>query len=193
MAVCLPLAAGEYNQVLDIGEEAPAWKELPGTDGKQHSLSGLKDSPVVVVVFTCNSCPVAQDYEDRTIALAAKYAKRVAVVAINVNRIPEDRLPEMKKLAERKKFRHAYLYDETQEIAKAYGAINTPEWFVLSPERKIVYMGALDDNSDPEKVKHRYVEAAIEAALSGQKPATTETYANGCAIRFERQRRARKP
>src|SRR6202050_4023332 len=79
--------AGKFNDLLKIGDEAPAWVELPGVDGKKHSLADLKDKQVVVVVFTCNSCPVASDYEDRIIAFAKKYAgpdKPTAVVAINV-------------------------------------------------------------------------------------------------------------
>lgn len=188
-----PLVAGEYNQVLSIGDKAPAWKDLPGVDGKRHSLADLKDKKLVVVVFTCNSCPIAEDYEDRTIAFAKKYADDVAVVAINVNKIPEDSLQEMQQRAREKKFQHAYLFDETQQIAKDYGAINTPEWFLLSPDRKIVYVGSMDDNSDPAKVKQHYLEAAVAAAIKGETPAVKETYANGCSIRFERKRRSRQP
>src|SRR6188472_1025550 len=108
------IRAGEFNSVLNIGDEAPSWKELPGTDGKPHSLDDLKSSKLVVVVFTCNSCPIASDYEDRIIALADKYRKEAAFVAINVNRIPEDSLPRMKERAENRKFPFPYLFDESQ-------------------------------------------------------------------------------
>src|SRR5262245_12997147 len=87
--------AGEYNTEHNIGDAAPAWKDLPGTDGKQHSLDDLKDKKLVVVVFTCNSCPVATDYQDRIIDFAKRHADQVAVVAINVNKVPEDSLPKM--------------------------------------------------------------------------------------------------
>src|SRR5262245_51416802 len=86
--------AGQFNSVLSIGDDAPAWVGLPGTDGKKHSLADLSDKDVVVVLFTCNSCPAAEAYEDRVIAFAKKYCgpkDRVALVAINVNTIPEDR------------------------------------------------------------------------------------------------------
>src|SRR5215831_9637475 len=88
--------AGKFNEVLSPGDAAPAWSDLPGVDGKKHSLADLKDKDVVVVVFTCCSCPAAEDYEDRIIAFAKKHAEsKVALVAINVNTIPEDRLDKM--------------------------------------------------------------------------------------------------
>lgn len=181
--------AGEYNQALNYGDPAPVWKNLPGVDGKKHSLDDLKDKKIVVVVFTCNSCPIAVDYEDRIIAFANKRKDDVAVVAINVNQIQEDSLPEMKKKAEEKKFPFVYLYDESQKIAKAYGATFTPEFFVLGPDRKIVYMGGMDDNSVPRLVKEQYLEPAVLAALNGTKPATVETVARGCRVRYARERR----
>lgn len=197
IALCLllfaPLAAlapaGEFNPTLNIGDAAPAWKQLPGVDGKEHSLEDLKDKKVVVVVFTCNSCPVATDYEDRIIAFAKKYADQVGVVAINVNRVPADSLEKMKARAEEKGFPYPYLYDESQKIAKDYGAQFTPEFFVLNAERKVVYMGGMDDASAPERVTKKYLEPAVEAALKGEKPATAETRAIGCRVRYARERR----
>jgi peroxiredoxin len=144
---------------------------------------------VVVVVFTCNSCPVATDYEDRLAAFAKKYAGKVAVVAINVNRIPEDSLSKMKERAEQKKFTFPYLFDESQKIANDYGATFTPEFFVLGADRKIVYMGGMDDNSNPALVKTNYLEPAVEAALNGSKPEVAESAARGCLIRYARKRR----
>ncbi len=181
--------AGEHNSVLSPGSPAPAWKDLPGTDGKQHSLADLKDKKVVVVVFTCNSCPVARDYEERVSELARRHASDVAVVAINVNRVPEDSLAKMTERAKAKDFPYAYLFDESQQIAKDYGANGTPEFFVLSPERKVVYMGSLDDDSDPAKVKVNYVESAVQAALDGKQPQVAETFARGCRIRYVRARK----
>lgn len=188
-------AAGEFNQVLNIGDSAPAWEKLPGVDGQQHSLADLKDKEVVVVVFTCNSCPVATDYEDRLIAFAKKHASpggKVAVVAINVNKIDEDSLPKMKERAEAKGFPFPYLFDETQKIARAYGAVFTPEFYVLDKQRKIAYMGGMDDNSYPDKVKNTYLEPAVVATLEGLKPTKAETPAVGCMIRYARERRTRK-
>jgi peroxiredoxin len=180
--------AGQFNAVRNIGDAGPAWKDLPGTDGKTHSLADL-DKKVVVVVFTCNSCPVATDYEDRIIALAKKYADRVALVAINVNRTPDDSLEKMKQRAEEKQLPYPYLFDETQQIAKDYGAAFTPEFFVLGRDRKIVYMGGMDDNSNPAEVKLNYLAPAVEAALAGTRPKVAEAAAIGCRIRFARERR----
>lgn len=181
--------AGEYNQVLNIGDPAPAWSDLPGTDGKRYALADFKDKKLLVVVFTCNSCPVAVDYEDRIIAFARRHAENVGVVAINVSRADEDSLEEMRKRAELKKFPYPYLADASQSIGRAYGAGSTPEFFVLSPERKVVYMGAMDDNSNAKQAKVNHLEAAVAAALSGKQPDTKETYAHGCRIRYARQRK----
>jgi hypothetical protein len=95
----------------------------------------------------------------------------------------------MRKRAELKKFPFAYLRDDNQQIAKAYGASVTPEFFVLDKNRRVVYMGALDDATDPAAVKVNYVEEAIAASLSGKKPEVTETVARGCLVRYGRQRK----
>jgi hypothetical protein len=131
-------------------------------------------------------------YEDRIIALAKKHAGpegKAAVVAINVNTVEEDLLPAMQERAKRKKFPFAYLFDESQKIGKAYGANYTPEFFVLDRDRKVVYMGSLDDSLDPGQVKTNFVEAAISATLAGKKPATAETVAKGCRVRYARERK----
>ena len=181
--------AGEYNPVMNIGDAAPAWKDLPGVDGKKHSLADLKDKKTLVVVFTCNSCPYAVAYEDRILAFAKKHADRVAVVAINVNLIPDDSLEKMKERAREKQFTFPYLFDETQKVAKEYGATFTPEFFVLGTDRKIIYMGGMDDNSDASLVKNNYLEDAVAAALRGEKPKVQEAVALGCRIRYARERR----
>ncbi len=211
---------GKFGRTMDIGKPAPAWKDLPGVDGKQHSLSDLKHE-VVVVVFTCNSCPYATDYEDRIIEFVNKFCAvqekkaadagnkvtvedagektsnkktlaPVALVAINVNKVDADLLPAMKLRAVKKKFSFPYLFDETQQIAKDFGAIWTPEFFVLNKERKVVYMGAMDDSTDAKKVSKHYVQDAVMATLAGKVVDVAETPAIGCQIRWERRRRSRK-
>ncbi len=184
------LSAGEFNEVLSIGDKAPAWKELPGTDGKLHSLADLADREVVVVIFTCASCPTATDYEPRIMQLIEQFAgKSVAVVPICVNQIKQDKLDALKERVEKQKLTFHYLHDESQQIAKDYGAIFTPEFFVLNKDRQIVYMGAFDDATNPADVKHQWVTDAVTAALAGEKPATTETIARGCRVRYARDRR----
>jgi len=185
--------AGQYNEVLSIGDKAPAWSNLPGTDGKNHSLSDLAGKPVVVVVFTCASCPTAADYEDRINALANAHAGdqgQVSVVAISVNRVQEDQLPALTERAKQKGFSFTYLYDESQKVAKDFGAVFTPEFYVLDRDRKVVYMGAMDDATDVSKVTRRYVDEAIAAALAGTKPESTEVIARGCRVRYARERGA---
>ncbi|MFT4556439.1 MAG: thioredoxin family protein [Planctomycetales bacterium] len=187
--------SGEYNPVLSIGDKAPEWKNLPGIDGKKLSLSDLKKKDVVVLTFICNSCPYAVDYENRLIAFAKKHSgkdNRVALVAVNVNKVDEDLPPKMKEKAEAKGFKFPYLFDETQQIAKDFGAGFTPEFFVLSKDRKVVYMGAMDDSPNADKVKRRYVDEAVAAALAGNLPEVRETVPIGCRIRIERTRRRKK-
>lgn len=191
LALGATLSAGEYNPVLDIGAPAPAWSDLPGTDGKRHALADLKDKDVVVVVFTCNSCPVAADYEDRLVDFAKSHAgpgSKTAVVAINVNLVDEDRLPAMQARAKAKSYPFPYLFDETQKIAKDYGAGFTPEFFVLDKQRRVAYMGAMDDSTDPAKAKVRHVEQAVAALLAGRAPTVKETVPIGCRIRYMRKR-----
>jgi peroxiredoxin len=184
---------GKFNKVLAPGDAAPAWENLGGIDGKKHALADLKGKDVVVVVFTCTSCPVARDYEDRIIAFTEKHAgkpdSRVAVVAINVNTGRDDALAAMKTRAEKKKFNFPYLFDPTQEVARKYGAMFTPEFFVLDRDRKVVYTGAMDDTVPPGEPKTAYLEAAVTAVLAGKKPETGETSAAaGCRIKFNPKR-----
>jgi peroxiredoxin len=193
MLLAAPALAGKYNSTLNIGDPAPAWTDLEGVDGKQHSLADLADKEVVVVVFTCNSCPVATDYEDRILAFAKKHAgsgSKVGLVAINVNKVAEDLLPKMKERAETRGFPFPYLFDGTQKIGKAFGAAFTPEFFVLNKQRQVVFMGGMDDSSQAEAVKSNFLEPAVIAALAGKQPNKAEAPAIGCRIRYERERRS---
>lgn len=180
---------GKYNKTLSIGDAAPEFTGLHDADGKKYALGDYQDKDVVVVVFSCNTCPTAVDYEDRIIALQKKFEGKVAVVMINSNKVEGDQLPELRTKALLKKFNFPYVHDnEAQATAKAYGATFTPEFFVLNKERKVVYMGAFDDKTKPEEVKAEYVAEAITAALEGKTPAVTETVARGCTVRYVRVR-----
>ncbi len=177
---------------LKIGDKAPSWNGLTGTDDQKHSLADLQDKQVVVVCFTCNSCPYAVDYEDRMIEFHKKFCdpkEGVTLIAINANLKPAERLDKMKERARAKEFPFPYLMDETQKVATSYGANFTPEFFVLDKERRIVYMGAMDDQTAAEKVEQRFVELAVEAALMGKLPATTSNPARGCSIPYKRIRK----
>jgi peroxiredoxin len=185
-----PAPAGKFNKKLNIGDAAPTWDRLEATDGKKYAFADFKDKDVLVVVFTCNSCIVAEGYEDRLIAFAAECNKpgsKVGFVAINVNTIKDDSLPAMKERATKKKFGFTYLYDPSQKTATAYGAMFTPECFVLNKDRKVVYMGAFDDKPAGEP-KVKYVEVAVKAALAGKPADMAETSAAaGCKIRFNKK------
>jgi thiol-disulfide isomerase/thioredoxin len=186
------IAAGTYNKRLSIGDSAPTWKDLEGTDGKKHSLSEFADKDVLVICFTCNTCPYAVDYEDRLIALAKKFASegnRGALVAINANKVKDDLLPAMQERAKAKAFNFPYLHDETQQVAGSYGAARTPEFVVLNKERKVVYLGAMDDSADGKSITKRYVDDAVAAALAGRSAPIAETPPVGCAVRYVRERK----
>jgi peroxiredoxin len=183
---------GEYNEVLSIGDAAPVWKDLPGTDGKKHSLSDYKDHDAVVLVFTSATCPTAVDYEDRINDLAKRYGGekgKVAVIAVCVNRVKGDNLDDLTERAKQREFAFDYIYDESQKIARDYGAIFTPEFYVLNQERKLVYMGAMDDVTDAAKVKRKFVEEAIAAIQKNETPEVKETPSRGCRVRYARERR----
>ena len=178
--------AGKFNKVLGVGDAAPDWADVAGVDGANHSLKDYKDAKVVVQIFTCNKCPVAIAYEDRLVEIARDYKdKGVKLVAINCNNADADKLPKMKERATAKGFTFDYLYDPGQKSGKAFGAKVTPEVFVLDANRKIVYMGKIDDSwESPSDVKKAYLRDAIEAALAGKAPEVTETKAEGCGIGY---------
>ena len=181
-----PLPAAKFNKVLDIGKPAPAWKELLGVDGKRHSLDDAKDAKLVVVVFACNHCPVVKAYERRFIRFVDDYREKgVEFVAISVSRQPSDQLPQMKARASDSGFIFAYLIDPTQKIARAYGATCTPHIFVLDQQRRVAYMGKIDDHLDESKVTERFLRDAVDALLAGKQPEVTETRQVGCDIEFE--------
>ena len=171
---------------LAIGQPGPDFAGLPGIDDKPHGLADYKDAKLVVLVFTCNHCPVATAYEDRLVALQKDYGpKGVQVVAVNVNNIPADRLDEMKQRAKQKGFDFPYLYDATQKTGHAYGAKVTPHVFVLDKDRKVAYMGAVDDNQQVEQVKTHYLREALDALLAGKRPPKEVTQQFGCSIKYE--------
>lgn len=188
--VVSPAPAGKFNNAeLSIGDAAPAWENLPGTDGKEHNLADLKDAKAVVVIFTCNHCPVAVANEDRMIAFAKEYAdKGVKVVAINVNNVEADKMPAMKERAAEKGFNFPYLYDESQDIGRAFGATVTPHVFLLDGERKVAYMGGFDNNAMvAASATEHYLKNAVDAVLAGNKVEKAETRPQGCGIQYEAQ------
>jgi peroxiredoxin len=187
--------AGKYNPTLSIGDAAPQWKDLEGTDGKKHSLDDFQDADVIVLAFTCNTCPYATDHEQRLKVLHERFVAddKCVLVAINPNQVKDDLLPAMKKRAEDKRLEYLYLHDANQQVAQAYGITHTPEFVVLNKQRKVVYLGAMDDSPELKKpVTKPYIEDAVAAALAGKRPAVTETPSVGCLVRVAKARRKRE-
>jgi len=175
---------------MELGEKAADFK-LKGTDGKTHALADYGDKPVLIVVFSCNHCPYVVAYEDRMIAIQRDYAaKGVQLLAINSNdaeEYPEDSFAEMVKRAKEKSFDFPYLRDDSQAVARAYGATHTPHLFVFDKGRTLAYTGKIDDNwQEPAKVKQRYLRDALDALVGGKKPSEPETHAIGCTIKWKR-------
>lgn len=181
----IAVAASPVKQGFEVGDQATDFK-LKNVDGNLVSLSDYKDAKGYVVIFDCNTCPYSKAYNQRIINLNQKYAaKGVPVIAINANAGSGDSFEEMVRISNKKKYSHPYLYDETQAVAKAYGATNTPHVFVLTKELKVAYIGAIDDSPRNEKgITKRYVEDAVEAVLAGKAAPVAKTKAIGCGIKW---------
>jgi len=187
-AIALWTVASAVGAAVKVGDPAPSWSSIVGVDDKQHSLSDYKDAKAIVLVFTCNHCPVAVAYEDRLVALQKDYqGKGVQVIAVNVNNIEADRLEPMKQRAAKKNFNFPYIYDSSQKMGHDYGARVTPHVFVLDKDRNIAYMGAIDDKQKADSVSKSYLRDALDALLAGKKPPETETKAFGCGIKYEKK------
>jgi peroxiredoxin len=175
----------------EVGETVKDFS-LKNIDGKTVSLSSFKDNKGLIVIFDCNTCPVSKAYNGRILALAKKYERTFPVVAINAND-PEqssgDSFDEMILYAKSHGYTFPYLQDETQNVAKTFGATNTPHVFVLSrtgSEYKVAYIGAIDNNTrDASAATKKYVEEAIDALIAGRSVATAKTKAIGCGIKWK--------
>ena len=174
---------------LKIGDKAIPFS-LPGVDDQEHSLADYTGNKAVAVIFSCNHCPYVQAWEDRMIRIQADYAgKGAQLIAISANdaqKYPDDSFPSMKARARDRSFNFPYLYDESQEAARLYGAERTPEVFLFDNKGVLRYHGAIDDNYDePDAVKNHYLRDALEAVLAGQVPSVTETPPVGCTIKWK--------
>lgn len=168
---------------------------LKNVDGSMVSLASIKDTKGYIVIFTCNHCPYSVAYEDRIIELHKNFAQQgFPVVAINPNSadvVPEDSYDNMVKRAKDKSFPFVYLHDDTQEIAKQFGATRTPHVFLVTKQgdkNVVSYIGAIDDNTDnPKEAKNKFVEKAIASAIAGAKPEIDFTKAIGCSIKWAKK------
>ena len=175
----------------EIGDSVADFK-LKNFDGTMISLSNYKDGKGAIVIFDCNTCPYSRAYNDRIIALNKKYASQgFPVITINANDpqiSPGDSFDEMISRANQKKYDFPYLVDESQAVAKAFGATNTPHVFVLQKVNEafqVAYKGTIDNNSrDASAVSKRYVEDAVDALIAGKTVSTKSTKAIGCGIKW---------
>jgi peroxiredoxin len=173
---------------LNIGDQAPPFS-LPATDGKTYSLKDFDDR-VLVVFFTCNHCPYVIGSDENTRAVADRFADRgVRFVAINSNSrntYAEDSFDHMVQRMTEHRFPWIYLYDESQEVALAYGALRTPHFFVFDEHRKLVYTGrAIDKPRNSEESTTHELADALEAHLAGESIAVPVTNPIGCNVKWE--------
>jgi peroxiredoxin len=169
-----------------LATEAPPF-DLPGVDGRQHSLDDYADKPALAVVWSCNHCPYVQAWEGRMIGLQREFGDRgfelVAISSNDADNYPEDSFDAMKTRSAEQGFNFDYLYDEDQSVLNAYGAERTPEVFLFDRDRRLVYHGAIDDSREEGGVTQEYLRNAIEAVLAGTSPDVDETPAVGCTVK----------
>src|SRR5690625_521516 len=176
---------------LSIGEKAPSFN-LKATDGNMYDLEDFNDTKVLVVFFTCNHCPYVINSNEITRETALKFAdKGVKFVGINSNSAktnPTDSFEHMVSDMEEKKFPWLYLHDETQEVAKAYGALRTPHFYVFDEDRKLIYTGrGVDNPREPEKMTVNDLDNALAEAVEGKSISTPMTNPLGCNVKWDGQ------
>ena len=166
---------------MQIGDEAPSFS-LPDTDGHEHGPDG-----VTVVVFTCNHCPYALGWHDRLLQVARDYPD-VTFLAVNPNdaeRYPADSYEAMRERVNADGgWPHPYLHDESQEVARAFGARTTPDVFVLDGDLRLRYRGAPDSDHRDAGQGANWLREALDAVVAGQEPARAETEPVGCSIKW---------
>ena len=174
---------------LQIGDHAPGF-QLPATDGKTYALADFANDPVLVIFFTCNHCPYVTGSDEDTRRVAENFLKRgVRFVGINSNSrntYAEDDFPHMVSRMREHKFPWTYLHDETQDVARAYGALRTPHFYVFDRERSLVYTGrAIDNPRQSEKSTTHDLEQALEEHLAGKIVTVPVTNPIGCNVKWE--------
>lgn len=190
-AIAFLIAGTPFNKGYEPGDTVSDFK-LKNVDGKFVSLSDYKSSKGVVLIFDCNTCPYSKAYNARIIELNNNYAsKGFPVITINTNDAkmsPGDSFDEMVKQAKKKSYDFPYLYDETQEVGRAFGATNTPHVYLLENKAgkfKVAYIGAIDNNSkSADAADKKYVEDAINAIIKGTEVPVSKTKAIGCGIKY---------
>lgn len=174
---------------LQIGDKALDF-ELPATDGNTYRLSDFQDAKVLVIFFTCNHCPFVIGSDEVTRQTAEKFmpqgVKFVGINSNSVNTYPEDSFEHMAERMRTHKFPWLYLYDESQEVALAYGALRTPHFYVFDRDRKLVYTGrGVDNPRDTSKMTVNDLERALEEHLAGKPVSVPLTNPIGCNVKWD--------
>ena len=177
------------SKMVPLGTEAVPFS-LPGTDGQIYSLESFREKRALIIVIMCNHCPYVKAVFRRLVAIQRDYAEKgVQLVGINPNdsvKYREDSFENMKKVAAREGFNFPYLRDESQETARAYGAVCTPDVYLYDAGRKLVYRGRIDDNwQDESRVTKTDLRDALDALLNGRKVGMTQHPSMGCSIKWK--------
>jgi len=174
-----------------LGSPCPAFR-LPGVDGRTYAREDFAASPVLCVMFICNHCPYVKAVEDRLIRLARQLGPRgvqfVGVCSNDAGSYPDDALDRLRERWQAKGYGFPYLHDEAQDVARAFGAVCTPDIFVYGPDRRLAYRGRIDDSwKDESKVTRRDLADALEAVLAGRPPPSPQRPSMGCSIKWRQQ------
>jgi thiol-disulfide isomerase/thioredoxin len=179
-----------HTPELDSNFHCPDFS-LPGVDGLRHSRQEFEGSAGLLVMFICNHCPYVKAIEDRLIKLGefvkTRDLKMVAICANDAENYPEDSFANLQKRWTEKNYPFHYLYDESQEVAKSFGAVCTPDFFLFDRNLKLAYRGRLDDSwKEPEKVTTEELKAAMEALLQGEAINSKQVPSMGCNIKWKK-------
>ena len=174
---------------LQLGAQAPDFK-LPATDGKTYQLSDFDEAGVLVIFFTCNHCPYVIGSDEVTRRTAEKFApegvKFVGINSNSKNTYAEDDFEHMVARMEEHKFPWLYLYDEPQAVAKSYGALRTPHFYVFNKDRKLIYTGrGVDNPRDASRITVNDLERALEEHLAGKSVSAALTNPIGCNVKWD--------
>lgn len=179
-------------KVLRRGDLAPQFSGLKGTDGKEYSLSDFQGKKALLIIFMCNHCPYVIPKFGYFVELQEKYGEQgLQVIGINCNdpiNYPDDDFEQMKQVAAEHSFNFVYLIDETQDTARKYGAVCTPDPFLFDSEMKLVYHGRFDDahrKSHSEGTTSE-MEDATKQVLSGEKVTVESLPSMGCNIKWKK-------
>jgi peroxiredoxin len=172
-----------------IGMMCPDFN-LPGVDGKKYSRADFSGHKAFLVMFICNHCPYVKAVEDRLIALGRHFAgqdvKMAAICFNDGDKYPDDSFAALKKTWQTKNYPFPYLHDESQEVARDFGAVCTPDFFLYDSAMKLAYRGRLDDSwKEPAQVKSQDLKAAIDGLLKNQMPPAQQTPSMGCSIKWK--------